>query len=248
MMKSVFSVFGIFAALFLVEIAPIYAQSISISQTEIVDGNTPITITISGLSVDQRLVNWSPNEYPGFEYWYTAFNNGTYTGAFDDVMGTGGQNPTNFGIWSFMVLNDYTNAANDPACDTSLPYIDCKNSVYFDSEILINITQFTENGGGSMFPNGGFLGSSASGAAMVGRVISGVTTTGESVWPLLGLFGIPLAFIIGMTLISFIHNATRSKSGKVDTKTVNGSEALGGKNYRTYGDKEIAKAKRDGLL
>ena len=56
-----------------------------------------------------------------------------------------------------------------------------------------------------------FLGSTTP-ATLLASVTSGVQTTGASVWPLIVLVGIPLAFVIGGLVVSFIrHSVGRSR-------------------------------------
>jgi len=79
----------------------------------------------------------------------------------------------------------------------------------------------------NLFPNGGFLGSSASGALMVGRVISGVTTTGASVWPFFVFAGVGLAFVIALSLVGLIRaSAAERKEDEKVKQTIAETERL----------------------
>lgn len=49
-------------------------------------------------------------------------------------------------------------------------------------------------------------------ADLLASVTSGVQTTGASLWPLIVLVGIPLAFVVGAMVISFIrHSVGRTR-------------------------------------
>lgn len=57
-----------------------------------------------------------------------------------------------------------------------------------------------------------FLGSTTP-SDLLASVTTGVQTTGTSLWPLIVLVGIPLAFVIGGMVISFIrHSVGRTRS------------------------------------
>ena len=56
-----------------------------------------------------------------------------------------------------------------------------------------------------------FLGTTTP-ADLLASVASGVQTTGASLWPLIALVGIPLAFVIGSMVVSFIrHSVGRTR-------------------------------------
>ena len=55
-----------------------------------------------------------------------------------------------------------------------------------------------------------FLGTTTP-AELLASVASGVQTTGTSLWPLIVLVGIPLAFVVGGMVISFIRRAVGGK-------------------------------------
>lgn len=42
---------------------------------------------------------------------------------------------------------------------------------------------------------------------LLASVATGVQTTGASLWPLIALVGIPLAFVIGSMVVSFIRHS-----------------------------------------
>lgn len=58
-----------------------------------------------------------------------------------------------------------------------------------------------------------FLGSTTP-ASLVASVTDGVQTTGGALWPFLVFAGIPMAFVIGRYLVSFV----RSSVGRVSNR------------------------------
>jgi hypothetical protein len=51
-----------------------------------------------------------------------------------------------------------------------------------------------------------FLGSTTP-ADLLASVTTGVQTTGTDIWPLIVLVGIPLAFVVGTFIVSFIRRS-----------------------------------------
>ena len=65
-----------------------------------------------------------------------------------------------------------------------------------------------------------FLGTTSP-TTILASVTTGVQTTGTSLWPLIVLVGIPLAFVIGGMVISFIrHSVGPTNSLATDDATV----------------------------
>lgn len=58
-----------------------------------------------------------------------------------------------------------------------------------------------------------FLGTTTP-ASLVASVTDGVQTTGAALWPFLAFVGIPIAFVIGRYLVSFIRNSVGRTSNR----------------------------------
>lgn len=95
------------------------------------------------------------------------------------------------------------------------------NYVYHTDVNFINPPTTFFSGGPSLVPppavplSFSLLASTTEPTDLVASVISGVQTTGQSIWPLFGFVGVSLAFIIALQVVVFTRRAVMRRKGQI---------------------------------